>query len=473
MNFNSTQFVIFSLIAIALLRVTPIGRWRNIILLSLNAFFVSSFADDLSQLVPLVVFIVACYGIILLVSRASDATGIGLLLVIASFVWLKRYSVVDFLPALPPPYLLVGLSFILFRILHLIVDVAQGAARTPRFVDYLNYLFFFPTFVSGPIQRFQDFSTQMAMPKINDEIQHATLALNRIILGYFMVIVVGSLTSHLIQDPFYSTFTSNLSLKAIFLFAVAAAIQMVHLYFNFAGYMHICIGIGNLAGFTLPENFDKPFSAKNFLDFWSRWHITLSNWFKFYLFNPLLKLLSARWGSPKNMPYLGAVAFFATFLTMGLWHGSTSIYFIYGLLFGFGASLNRLWQILTQKWLGKNEYKQLCTKPWYILTSSSLALSFFAIALTCMWITPDQIKVFENGRAIAFSTAAFFVLSVIIAAIIWITGLVFSTIKNRQKIVAATSESMANPTLIALKLFALANLHFILSGVQEPIYRAF
>src|SRR5262250_2889257 len=100
--------------------------------------------------------------------------------------------------------------------------------------------------------------------------------------------------------------------------------------------MDVVIGIGRFYGFRLPENFDRPFAAGNFLEFWTRWHITLSNWFKVYVFNPGLRALAARVETPRAMPYLGVLAYFVTFLLMGVWHGSTRAFVIYGLLLGAG-----------------------------------------------------------------------------------------------------------------------------------------
>ncbi len=88
-------------------------------------------------------------------------------------------------------------------------------------------------------------------------------------------------------------------------------------YFNFSGYMDIVIGIGRLLGFKLPENFDRPFAAENYLDFWQRWHMTLSEWFKTYVFNPLVKKLYDSTGQqPKRMPLLGVIGYFVTFFLL-------------------------------------------------------------------------------------------------------------------------------------------------------------
>ncbi len=110
--------------------------------------------------------------------------------------------------------------------------------------------------------------------------------------------------------------------------------------------------------------------AKSFLDFWSRWHITLSEWFRDYFFNPLLKALIKLPLSPGWVPYLGAIAFFATFGAIGLWHGTSWAFVVLGFLFGLGASANKIWQIAAAGYLGKKAYQLLCRRAWYFQTAA-------------------------------------------------------------------------------------------------------
>jgi hypothetical protein len=150
--------------------------------------------------------------------------------------------------------------------------------------------------------------------------------------------------------------------------------------------MDVVIGVGLLLGQVLPENFDRPFSARSFLEFWQRWHMTLSEWFKLYLFNPLLMFLLGRVPNPSLTPYLGVVAFFVTFLVMGVWHGTTLVFVIYGLLMGAGASLNKLWQVACTERLGKKRYRALTQRTAYVYLARGLTFAYFTVALTCLWV---------------------------------------------------------------------------------------
>lgn len=175
-------------------------------------------------------------------------------------------------------------------------------------------------------------------------------------------------------------------------YGFCAITYTIYLYTNFSGYMDIVIGVGRLLGQDLPENFNKPFLARNFLEFWSRWHMTLSQWFKTYLFNPFMSLLINRVPQPAMVPYLGVTAFFATFFVMGIWHGTTMVFVIYGLLMGAGASVNKLWQLIMVDRLGRQGYRALCEQPFYIYSCRGLTSGFFIIAVTCLWVNMDQLR---------------------------------------------------------------------------------
>jgi hypothetical protein len=175
------------------------------------------------------------------------------------------------------------------------------------------------------------------------------------------------------------------------LYVATAVFYTGYLYANFAGYMDIVIGVGALLGMKLPENFNQPFMARSFLDFWSRWHMTLSDWFKTYLFNPMLTWLAIRFTAPAAGPYLGVAVFFVTFLVMGLWHGSTAVFAIYGVLMAVGASVNKFWQVIAVAQLGKKKYRALAEQPWAVYLARGLTLAYFALAVTCLWVDMAQL----------------------------------------------------------------------------------
>ena len=420
MTFHSLAFAGFCGLAVLVLNLVRAGAGRRWLTLGLSMIFVSSFMPDTSQALPLFAFLLAGYGAILAAGRVGNRGLLILLtMIVCLFIWVKKYSIVSFLPMLDFPYIMVGLSYILFRILQIMIDVNQGALARPGFLSYAGYLLFFPTFVSGPIQRFQDHAAQMAEPALPIGLDELHWAFSRIVRGLFLitVVTVGTLFGfEYIQPQLAGALKISLAgIRVVLLFAAEAAIYVIHLYLNFVGYMDIVIGVGRLCGFRLPENFNRPYAAANLLDFWSRWHITLSEWFKTYLFNPVLKALAVRWGQRALAPYLGAAAFFVTFVVMGIWHGSTGIFLAYGLLLGSGMAINKLYQVEASRRLGKKEYKALCAAGWYRHLARAFGLAFFSIAVTCLWLSPNQAMALASPTGLKIGTLAFAFLAMAIA----------------------------------------------------------
>jgi D-alanyl-lipoteichoic acid acyltransferase DltB (MBOAT superfamily) len=163
------------------------------------------------------------------------------------------------------------------------------------------------------------------------------------------------------------------------------------LYANFSGYIDIVIALARLMRVRLPENFDRPFLASSFLDFWNRWHISLSMWLKTYVYNPLLLALMRRISSQAMAPFLGVFCFFVTFFLIGIWHGRTSEYAVFGVLQGGGVAINKLWQLQLAKAIGKRKYKELAKNPIYIAFGRGLTFTWFAFTMFWFWANWKQI----------------------------------------------------------------------------------
>src|SRR5277367_137098 len=161
-NLTSLLFLAFAVVAVILLRLAPSGVLRRAAIFGLNAAFLLSMVTAPLQLVPLAGFVLLGYGAILIAGRARSSLRLGTLVtgLVVIFIWLKRYPIVSAVPTFSFAFTVVGLSYILFRILHILVDVSQGCLPRPSFIAYLNYVFFFLSLLSGPIQRYEDFAPQ-------------------------------------------------------------------------------------------------------------------------------------------------------------------------------------------------------------------------------------------------------------------------------------------------------------------------
>lgn len=214
----------------------------------------------------------------------------------------------------------VGISFYTFQSMSYTVDVFRGHLKACRnFWDYAMYVTFFPQLVAGPIVRARDFLPQIGKP-------HPLLAENvrkaipRIMWGLVLKCVVADslapLVASCLEGPSVST-------AAALLGALAFGVQI---YGDFAGYSHIAIGLAQLFGYDLIENFNKPYAARDPRDFWRRWHISLSTWLRDYLYIPL--------GGSRQGPARMMRALFLTMVLGGLWHGASANFLLWGVFHG-------------------------------------------------------------------------------------------------------------------------------------------
>ena len=383
--------------------IGPSVAWRQFVLLAASIVFLGFFSHRPAEFVPLAAFLL--FGFLSLRLMQAGATGLFVPLVIVaivSFIWLKKYA---FLPSslfLRAPYVTLGLSYILFRVLHLIIDARSRPTILPRnvsLISYLNYTLNFTTLVSGPIQRYNQFASMQlasAPPPLNIFI--AGEALERIIVGIFKVNVLSVFLLMIHSSALNSlaavhTVTGRV-LAAITLFAV----YPFYIYCNFSGYIDLVIGIARFLRIKLPENFNRPFASENYIIFWSRWHITLSNWLQTYVFMPVMLKSIRRWPSPAIEPFLNVLALFVTFLLVGLWHGQTSGFLFFGVLLGLGVSVTKLYQVLMAKCIGSERYA-VVGRNW-LYNAAARGLTFTWCALTLFWFWSNWTRLGFLARSV-------------------------------------------------------------------------
>lgn len=430
MDVASLNFLLFALAAALIFHAAPNPLYRKLILTGANLLFIGSYLTEIRQVLPLAFFLLFGYGMIELVRRRRSglALTVGLVATLALYIFLKRFSFLSELPTLPFSYLIIGLSYILFRIVHLMVDALSEPWDKPiEPWSFLNYTCNFLTMVSGPIQRYDDFrrGEQSLGQALVPEIVYGSFS--RVIIGFVKVSVLSATANYLFQDISSHIIGGQEPMSQVTLtayYAAAAAAYTGYLYFNFSGYMDIVIAIGALFNQQLPENFNRPFAARSFLEFWNRWHMTLSDWFKIYLFTPLMRVLATNFQSAAVLPYLGVFAFFVTFLVMGVWHGTTLVFVIYGLLMGAGASVNKMWQVKLGQALGKKRYQALGKQPLYIYVCRGLTFAYFTVAITCLWVDMAQLERLIGRLGVIGLVAAMLglTLAAAIGAVLWDVG---------------------------------------------------
>lgn len=227
-----------------------------------------------------------------------------------------------------------GYSYIAFRLLHTIRD--RQTSRLPRVTldEYLSYVLFFPALSAGPIDRIQRFIKDLREPHVlkNDDWVEIS---KRIVWGLTKKFVLADTLATYAIDP---GLVQHLH-KPLWMWLAVYAYAF-QIYFDFSGYTDVAIGIGRLLGVVLPENFRSPYLKPNLTQFWNNWHITLTQWFRAYFFNPLTRALRQR-----KLP-TGLTLFFVQMSTMvliGLWHGFRWSFVAWGIWHGMGLFLQNRW----------------------------------------------------------------------------------------------------------------------------------
>lgn len=319
----------------------------------------------------------------------------------------------------------LGLSFIIFRAVEYLLignsyfrsrarrgQVGQFIARpgtrgvAERFNRYLGFCLAFPSFTSGPILRWrtylEDATSEDPIFVSRDE-QKASL--RRLANGLFkisllsqplLLIVIG------LNDEASIAASDQSGIYTGFILA-ASLFYLVFLYINFSGFTDVMIASGKAVGLRLPENFDAPFSTRNFLDFWSHWHISVSLWFRDMMFTPIVKFFVLR-GVKSNFA-CSAAAYVVTFGLLGLWHGRTWPFLLCGFMLALGALANQIWR----------EYIRVAPKGPFGQAARALTYLYIAVAIIGLWLAPEPLAHFWDALVSVDGIAA------VIAAILALT----------------------------------------------------
>jgi D-alanyl-lipoteichoic acid acyltransferase DltB (MBOAT superfamily) len=347
-------FMCASLLVLSLRFLAP---WRAHAFLLLSVAFVAlQHRFAVPSLVVLAGAVVVHYATLRSMIRLPETYRAGvfwswLVLTLVGFAVVKHY---DWLTHAVLPRTLVavdivtiGFSFLLFRQIHLSIEVRDGTTASVPILEYLNYNLAFWTFLAGPIQRFESFCVQfdrMSEPERCVGTRALVLALNRVMTGFIKMFLVAPLFERYAgADAFVAT--PNLPNLAALLLAFP-----LYLYVNFSGYCDIVIGLARVVGFELPENFRHPYLARTSIEFWNRWHITLSEFFRDYQYFPLFLALARR----RVWPWMATgVATLCSFAVMGAWHGNRPGFVIFGLLHGAAVLVALAYDALLRAALAK------------------------------------------------------------------------------------------------------------------------
>ena len=231
----------------------------------------------------------------------------------------------------------IGISYITFKIVEIIIEIRDGLIKEINIVDYMSYLLFFPTFISGPIDRYRRFKEDVSN-KIsrNDYLEFLGTGIDKFLTGAFYKFIIAS---------FFFKYMEIISEKPVTIISTIAYSYLYgfYLFFDFAGYSLMAVGVAYLFKIKVADNFNKPFLSTDISDFWNRWHITLSFWFRDFIF----KRLTYNWIQKdkfENNLVRAVNAFLINMFIMGIWHGVNWSYILYGIYHGVLLSANEVYQ---------------------------------------------------------------------------------------------------------------------------------
>ncbi len=373
MLFPSLTFLTLFLPIVLGLYLLLRGRARNLLLLVASLLFYS-WGSGIYVLVLLGSGLVTWWcgrAVSQRIERDQRTTGLvvaGAAVLLSPLIWFKYASwfsaniaaVADAvgLPSreIDPQTLPIGISFFTFQALSYLFDVQKGTAPPQRKLsDFLLYLALFPQLIAGPIVRYGTIAHQLSS-RVSDP-DRITVGLQRFVHGLAKKVLVADAVAGVVDSVFG---TANPSTLAAWVGVIAYAVQI---YFDFSGYSDMAIGLGKIFGFDFPENFARPYSSLSITDFWRRWHITLSEWFRDYVYIPLG---GNRVGASRH--YVNLIAVFA--LT-ALWHGAAWTFIVWG---GLHALL-----LVVERLTGRN-HTSTCRFPAVARARTALLiLSFWVV----------------------------------------------------------------------------------------------
>ncbi len=353
---------------------------------------------------------------------------------------------------------IAGISFITFSGISYIVDIYRGNATPGSLPDAALYLSFFPKFVSGPIVLWKDFQEEMKHTRYS--VEKLSSGLSRIIIGFAKkLLIADTLGAHIAF--IHSMAPNGIDRGTNWLIAIA---YFFEIYYDFSGYSDIAIGLSDLFGFNLKENFNFPYISTSITEFWRRWHISLGTWFREYVYIPL-------GGNRTGNVY---VNLFIVFLLTGIWHGANYTFILWGLAHGIIIILERA--VKDKTW-----YKKIPSVIKWFFTM------FFVFLAWILFMSPDiesagsiyQALFTHTKGSVDFTWRYFGSRKILTVILIAGLGALLGLLDKRESLKKKVSDFFSKPYIVWIKyalLLALLILDilFLVNSSYSPfIYMQF
>ena len=352
--FEGNEFFLLLLVVLLIgFVLNYFGKRKDYYILSLSILFAGAiYGKSKSMVVYLLAFIIYQY-VLVFIAQRMDLKRLKPLVMLSILP-----LVVNKVFAITQLHLLafIGISYMSFKTIQIMLEISDGLIKEKISVkDYLQFLLFFPTVSSGPIDRSRRFLKEIneVMPR-KDYLELAGDGIYRIVLGLLYKVVLSTYVYQILL-ALSNTGTVVYSIKYMYLYTL-------YLFFDFSGYSLMAVGSSKVLGIQTPMNFNKPILSIDIKDFWTRWHITLSTWLRDFVFSRvLMQVIRKKWF--KNRLHNAAYAYMVNMLVMGFWHGISVSYIAYGFYHGILMSGFEIYQKKS------TFYKKHKNKTWYKLIS--------------------------------------------------------------------------------------------------------
>lgn len=327
MVFTSISFIYYFLPLLLICYFVVPKKFRNIILLMFSVLFY--FYGEPKYILLMLIEVLISYVVGLLIGKYKNKN----ILIIGIFIHVLLFGIFKYFNFviinvnnlfhsnlnLLNVVLPIGISFYTFQIISYEIDVYNKKVNVQsNILKYFLYVFLFPQLIAGPIVRYQDVNNEIDNRNVTFEM--FARGVRRFIIGLSKKVIIANNLGELCNIYL------NLGDKSVLFTWIFAISYMLQIYFDFSGYSDIAIGLGKMLGFNFPENFNYPYMAKSITDFWRRWHMTLSSWFRDYVYIPL--------GGNKKGVLKQIRNILIVWSLTGLWHGASWNFIVWGLYFG-------------------------------------------------------------------------------------------------------------------------------------------
>ena len=365
--FEGNEFFFFLILALVIgFIINYLGKRSEYYILTLSVIFaIVIYGKKTLMLSYLIGFIIYQYILVLIAHKTQNAKYLKIL-VFLSVVPL----IINKVFALTHWHLLafIGISYMSFKTIQIMIEISDGLIKERiSIIDYIQFLLFFPTVSSGPIDRSRRFMVDIKerMPK-DEYLELAGVGVYRVVLGLLYKVVLSTYSYHYLV-LLTNTGTVIYSIKYMYLYTL-------YLFFDFAGYSLMAVGSSNILGIKTPMNFNKPFLSIDIKDFWNRWHITLSTWLRDFVFSRVFMEATKKKRFKKRLN-TAMYAYMVNMLLMGFWHGLTISYIVYGAYHGILMAGFEYYQKKSKF------YKKNKNKAWYKVCSWFITINLVIIGL--------------------------------------------------------------------------------------------